>query len=288
MDNNLYINLYIYIYIFTYIGGPIGLLGFILLTWFPIGTLSNELHFGYILTIGINICQYAMTTHQIIKCSSEERLSPLLYMDIVQRRKTGVGRSTSSKKGPLNLSNTTPSNTVSSTSTEENFFSQPILTLKKIYKRYTKSNNKNKRVISLKKSKSQVSHVQEFNHCLKDRELRDNFEQYLTYEFSNEHLSALIQLESFAKTFHSYSSATRKSRFIKLINLFVKNNSVMMINISYKTREAVLKHEFEDEITQGVFDEVVKELRSMLFGAFLRYRKSPLYPQEELSVYDKA
>ena len=142
----------------------------------------------------------------------------------------------------------------------------------------------NKNRISRKKSKSKIDSVrvrslQQFNSIstsassldiiLEDLELNKDFEEHLKNEMGLESLYFIRDVQIWKKSFYDVTPTARKARAKRIFKTYVSYNGLYAVNLPHSIAQ-VISQKFlssePDDIPENIFDDALKELKSLLNG----------------------
>lgn len=126
---------------------------------------------------------------------------------------------------------------------------------------------------SYKKRSKEIN--EEFKEMLKIPEARQEFSDYLGYEYAIENLRMYEMIEHFKLTFFDSSHQTRRAKCNKIFNLFLENNAVFQVNLPFTITSQIrfILDNPDIELQPEIFNKAEKELINIMLGSYTRFVK---------------
>ena len=136
------------------------------------------------------------------------------------------------------------------------------ITWYQVYIAYTKD-QQDKKLYGADQAKTMA----DFEALLADMSKRADFEAYLERHFANESLRFMTEAQKWSATMNDVTQSSTRSRATRIVNVFIKQYAFLSINISGDKRALAIENVQNEEvdIEADLFDEAIKEIKSMLF-----------------------
>ena len=112
---------------------------------------------------------------------------------------------------------------------------------------------------------STVGPVRNYDYAMKlSPEIRDAFKQHLVKELAVDNLAFLVTTEEFQRSARDATLATRRAHSLNLIEVYVRGDSLIPINISMSMSNAILADSCSKDVSPTLCDDAVREIASPL------------------------